>query len=256
MRMNIVIIEDEKWTAEDLADTILQVDPQSQIVAVLQSVKEAIIYLKNNPSPDLIFSDIQLGDGLSFDIFSAVTTTTPVIFCTAFDEYALHAFKANGIDYMLKPFTLESVQAALSKFHSLRSTQPVHDDNYLQSFIKQITAQYQPKTTAILVYYKDIILPIKVDDIALFYVENENTHLVTFDNKTYYPKNNLDELEKLTGTEFFRANRQCLINRKSVVNASSYLSRKLSVSVSVPFHDIITISKEKTPQFLAWLSGN
>ncbi|WP_221393407.1 LytTR family DNA-binding domain-containing protein [Dyadobacter sp. NIV53] len=254
--MKIVIIEDEKWTAEDLAETIIQVEPESQIVAVLQSVKEAIAYFKINIAPDVIFSDIQLGDGLSFEIFSGINITTPVIFCTAFDEYALNAFKANGIDYLLKPFTQVSVQSALNKFHNLTNSQPVKNENYFQSFIQEITSQYQPKHSAILVYYKDVIMPVKVDDIALFYVENEITHLLTFDNKTYYPKSNLDELEKTVGNLFFRANRQCLLNRKSVVNASSYLSRKLSVAVSVPFNDIITVSKEKTPQFLAWLSGS
>jgi two-component system response regulator LytT len=254
--MKIIIIEDEKWTADDLADTIIQAAPASEIVAVLQSVKEALTYFSKNAAPDLIFSDIQLGDGLSFEIFSAIEITTPVIFCTAFDEYALNAFNANGIDYLLKPFTLTSVQAAIKKFNNLRNSQPVNNDSYFQSLIKEISNQYQPRQTAILVYYKDVIMPVKLDDIALFYVENEITHLVTFDNKTYYPKSNLDELEKITGAGFFRANRQCLLNRKSVVNASSYLSRKLSVAVSIPFNDIITVSKEKTPQFLAWLSGH
>lgn len=252
--MKVVIVEDEKWTAEDLAETIIQVQPESQIVAVLQSVKEGIAYFKNNTAPDLIFSDIQLGDGLSFEIFSAVNITTPVIFCTAFDEYALKAFKANGIDYMLKPFTQESVSAAFSKFQNLRGS--TIQESYFQSFITQMASQYQPKTSAVLVYYKDVILPIKIDDIALFYFENEITHLLTFNRKIYYPKSNLDELEKITGSQFFRANRKCLLNRKSVLNASSYLSRKLSVSVSVPFDQIITVSKEKTPQFLAWLAGN
>ena len=254
MKMKVVIIEDEKWTAEDLAETIIQVHPDSQIVAVLQSVKEGIVYFKNNAAPDLIFSDIQLGDGLSFEIFSAVNITTPVIFCTAFDEYALKAFKANGIDYMLKPFTQESVSAAFNKFQNLRGS--ASQESYFQSFITQMASQYQPKTSAVLVYYKDVILPIKIEDIALFYFENEITHLLTFDKKIYYPKSNLDELEKITGSQFFRANRKCLLNRKSVLNASSYLSRKLSVSISVPFDQIITVSKEKTPQFLAWLSGN
>ena len=254
MRMKIAIIEDEKWTAEDLAETIIQAEPESQIIAILQSVKEAISYFKSNASPDVIFSDIQLGDGLSFEIFSAVSLTTPVIFCTAFDEYALNAFKANGIDYLLKPFTLASVQASLVKFHTLRNSGL--NQNYFQSVIKEITSQYQPKQSAILVYYKDVILPVKIDEIALFYVENEITHLLTFDSKIYYPKNNLDELEKVTGSDFFRANRKCLLNRKSVLNASSYLSRKLSVSISVPFQHIITVSKEKTPQFLSWLSGS
>jgi len=253
--MKIVIIEDEKLTANDLADTIVQAEPTGEIVALLHSVDEAISYFKNHTIPDLIFSDIQLGDGLSFDIFSAITLETPVIFCTAFDEYALNAFKANGIEYLLKPFSLATVQAALSKFHRLRNVQPDKRNDSLQSFIEEFTSQFQPRQSAILVYYKDMILPVKVDEIALFYVENEITHLLTFDNKVYYPKSNLDDLEKITGNGFFRANRQCLLNRKSVVNASSYLSRKLSVAVSVPFNDIITVSKEKTPQFLSWLSG-
>lgn len=254
--MRIVIIEDEKLTADDLAETIVQAGPENEIIAILQSVQEALTYFRSTHAPDLIFSDIQLGDGLSFEIFSALQMNTPVIFCTAFDEYALNAFKANGIDYLLKPFTLISVQAALTKFHNLRNVAPSQNETYFQSFIKEITTQYQPRQSAILVYYKDMILPVKVDDIALFYVENEITHLLTFENKIYYPKSNLDELEKITGNQFFRANRQCLLNRLSVVNASSYLSRKLSVAVSVPFNDIITVSKEKTPQFLSWLSGN
>ena len=251
--MKIVIIEDEIWTAEDLAETILQLQPESQIVATLQSVKEATAYFRKNPQPDLIFSDIQLGDGLSFEIFSALNISTPVIFCTAFDEYALKAFKANGIDYLLKPFTLESVQAAFSKFNNLR--RPGMDENYFKSFISEITAQMQPKNAAVLVYFRDVILPVKVEDIALFYLENEITHLLTFDKKIYHPKSTLDELEKIVGADFFRANRKCLVCRKTITKASSYLSRKLTVSVSVPFDSIITISKEKTPHFLAWLSG-
>lgn len=253
MIMKIAIIEDEKWTAEDLAETIGQVEPQSQIVALLPSVKEAIAYFKSNTAPDLIFSDIQLGDGLSFDIFSALDMNIPIIFCTAFDEYALKAFKTNGVDYLLKPFTPESVQAAFNKLHNLQNSGP--SPAYFQNFIKEISAQYQPKPSAILVYLKDLILPIKVEDIALCYVENEITHLLTFSNKIYYPSSNLDQLEETLGNDFFRANRQVLLSKNSVVNASSYLSRKLSVSVSVPYDSIITVSKKKAPQFLAWLSG-
>jgi len=253
--MKIVIIEDEKLTADDLVNTIIKIAPEYEISAVLQSVADAIKYFTDNVPPDLIFSDIQLGDGLSFDIFSALSMSTPVIFCTAFDEYALKAFKANGIDYLLKPFTLASVRAAINKFNGLRNTESDKRDGF-ESFMKQINAGYQSKSSAILVYFKDIIQPVKTDDIALFYVENEVTQLVTFENKTYYPKSKLDDLEKMVGNQFFRANRQCLLNRKSVINASSYFSRKLSVTVSVPFHNVITVSKEKTPQFLNWLSGN
>src|SRR5690554_4353602 len=117
--MKIVIIEDEKLTAKDLEDMILEAAPSSQIVATLYSVKQAVAYLGKNPAPNLIFSDIQLGDGLSFDIFSEVNINTPIVFCTAYDEYALKAFRLNGIDYMLKPFTQEAVKAALEKYDDL-----------------------------------------------------------------------------------------------------------------------------------------
>jgi len=251
--MKVLIIEDEKLTADDLADTIRQADPSCEIVAILYSVKEGLVYFANNAAPDLIFSDIQLGDGLSFDIFGARPMSAPVIFCTAFDEYALKAFKANGIDYLLKPFTLTSVEAALNKYKTLTSAKLTPNSDYLH-LIKEIIAERQQKPSSILVYYKDIILPVQIDDIALCFVKNEITHILTFNLKTFFPKSNLDELEKLTGNRFFRTNRQCLVNRKSVLNATSYLSRKLSVTISVPFDDIITVSREKTPQFLQWLS--
>ena len=115
--MKIVIIEDEKLTADDLADTILKVSPGVQIVARLSSVKDAIIWFRKNKQPDLIFSDIQLGDGLCFEIFRKQSVTTPVIFCTAFDEYALAAFKANGIDYILKPYDEQTIASALTRYN-------------------------------------------------------------------------------------------------------------------------------------------
>src|SRR5699024_12622933 len=120
--MDIVIIEDEPLTAEDLADTISKVDDRSQVVACLESIKESVDYFNNNDSPDLIFSDIQLSDGLCFELFSQLDITIPVIFCTAYNEYAIQAFKANGIDYIVKPFTAEMVSEALGRYHNLKHT--------------------------------------------------------------------------------------------------------------------------------------
>src|ERR1700739_2942430 len=120
--MKVVIIEDEKLTAEDLEESIKNAAPDATITAILKSVKEAVDYFKQNSVPDLIFSDIQLGDGLSFEIFKSLSLTVPVIFCTAYDEYALNAFKANGVDYIVKPYTQKNITEAITKFKELKKS--------------------------------------------------------------------------------------------------------------------------------------
>ncbi|MEN6618509.1 MAG: LytTR family DNA-binding domain-containing protein [Rikenellaceae bacterium] len=250
--MKIIIIEDERLTAENLADIITTLEPDAQIVAILYSIKEAISYFKKHPAPDLIFSDIQLGDGLSFDIFKSLNIPSPVIFCTAYDEYALNAFKANGIEYVLKPFTSKTVADALHKYHSLLNTfteNTIHFDAILDI----LNNTGMKKSSSVLVNYRDKILPINIDDIALFYIEDEITQLLTFSEKKFSVSKNLEELEQLSGNDFFRANRQYLLNRKSIKDISHYFSRKLLVNLVVPFKYPIVVSKEKTPQFLSWL---
>jgi DNA-binding LytR/AlgR family response regulator len=253
--MEIVIIEDERLTADDLAETIKQVQPDAEIVAILRSVKEATQYLKAGNTPDLIFSDIQLGDGLSFEIFSSLAVTAPVIFCTAYDEYALTAFKANGIDYILKPFTSETIGLALQRYQSLRNTFSVNTLQQYEAILKVFAGREAQRPAALLIHHLDKILPVKLESIALFYLKNEVTHLLTFNGKVYCPNKSLDELERITGDTFFRINRQYLIAHKAVTGATNYLSRKLSVTLTVPFEEVITVSKEKAPAFLKWLSG-
>ena len=252
--MNIVIIEDERIVADDLEASIEQLLDQPARIVQLHSVKEAIDYLQSSPSIDLIFSDIQLGDGLSFEIFLAVPLAVPIIFCTAYDEYALQAFKANGIDYILKPFTLETLEGAIQKYTQLKKTFSA-DPGIQYATIMQLLANREPqKTASVLVYHQDKIIPIKVEDIAFFYLENEITHLHTFTGKTHYPNKKLDELESMTDPVFFRANRQFLICRRAIVDVSSFFSRKLSINLTIPFHEKIVVSKAKAPQFLEWLT--
>jgi two-component system response regulator LytT len=252
--MNIVIIEDERIVADDMERSIMQLVDEPVSIAKLHSVKEAIGYFKDAPSTDLIFSDIQLGDGLSFEIFIAVNITVPVIFCTAYDEYALDAFKANGIDYILKPFTGQILQGALQRYSQLKKAfsteQPPHYDTLLQLLSRPETQ----KSSSVLVYHQDKIIPVRLEDIALFYLANEVTHLLTFSGKTYYPNKNLDELEKISGNSFFRANRQFLVCRKAITDVSNFFSRKLSVNLNIPFADKVIVSKGKAPQFLNWLT--
>ncbi len=253
--MNIIIIEDERITADELAGTINNLEPDAKIVAILSSVKTAVAYFQKNESPDLIFSDIQLGDGLSFEIFKAVKISAPVIFCTAYDEYALNAFKTNGIDYILKPSTSQTIADALAKYRSLRETFGGKIQRY-DSILDALIKRESPKYASILVFYKEKILPVKMDEIALFYIDNEVTYLLTFTSQKYVAGKTLEELEQLSGSNFFRINRQYLVNRKAVIDASRYFLRKLSVNLSIPYKEKILVSKEKTPQFLNWLEMN
>lgn len=152
--MDIIIIEDEPITAEDLREIIIHVNPQANVVKILSSVKEAISYLRANPAVDLIFSDIQLGDGLSFEIYQQVDVKAPIVFCTAYDEYALTAFRTNGIHYILKPFNEVMIQEALTKFHSLKSTFSL-DSQALLQLMQTLTRGPQDKSTSILVYQRE-----------------------------------------------------------------------------------------------------
>lgn len=255
--MRVVIIEDEVLTAKDLADTLVKVDPGIEVVSILHSVAEGVSYFHRSVNIDLIFSDIQLGDGLSFEIFQRVVIPTPVIFCTAYDEYALKAFKANGMDYVLKPFTTKTIAEALRKYNKLQNHFSGNSESY-SSIAEQIREDSTASGAAILVYFKDKIIPVKLKDIALFYIENEVSYLVTFDQRKYSAGKSLEELERIAGNDFYRANRKLLISRKAIKDASPLAHRKLAVNLSIPFDYKmpITVSKIKVPQFLQWLSGS
>ncbi len=250
--MNIVIIEDEKLTATDLEQTIKAVVPDCNISAILNSVKVAVDYFNNESMPDLIFSDIQLGDGLSFDIFKTVKITSPVIFCTAYDEYALEAFKTNSIDYILKPFSEDSVLDAINKYRQMKQSFATKEYDY-DSVINALLQKKNITTSSILVHYKDKILPVRMNNIALFYIEVEVVSLLTLDGKRYHVSKSLDELNKITGEDFFRTNRQSLVNRNAIKDVSHYFSGKLSVNLNVSYEGKILVSRAKRTTFLEWL---
>lgn len=257
--MRILIIEDEQAVSKDLYNTILKSWKNTDLPEITQvySVKEATDCLKNKKEFDLIFSDIQLGDGLCFDIFKQVKTSSPIIFCTAFDDYAIRAFKENGIDYILKPFTRSTIRAALEKYENFKL---IFQSNTSSTFDYEQLLQLMSKprednnVASILVYIRDKIIPLKREDIALFYVKNNETLILTLNGKTYFPNKSLDELEKITGNYFFRANRQFLVSRAIIDNAYQFFSRKLALELKIDFPEKITISKEKKSAFMEWLS--
>lgn len=254
--MKVVIIEDESLTAEDLAEILLKFPDGIQVIKILASVTEAITYFKQNTYPDLIFCDIQLGDGHSFEIFKAVQIDVPVIFCTAYDEYALEAFKNNGIAYILKPFVKKDIKAAIEKYKSLRALlgkTGFNFDNLLKNIHPGLI--HEKKISALLITWKDKIIPVKINDIALFNIDYKTTQLITFDNQVYFVNHTLDELEEICGEIFYRANRQYLINRNAVSEALQYYARKLIVKLKIDGKHEIIISKSRVPEFLSWLRG-
>lgn len=253
--LRVVIIEDEKYTAIDLADTLKKADDSIEIVTTLTSVEQALGFFKTENEFDLIFSDIQLPDGLSFDVFKSVKITVPVIFCTAYDKYALDAFDANGIDYLLKPFTKASVSKALDKYLALKSNFKTPDSN-LDKLIQKLGQQLNRKSNSVIIYQGDKILPVEVSKIALFYLEDDYVFALTFEAQKHILTQTLEELEKLCGVDFFRANRQYLVNRKAVKDASKYFNRKILINLTVNYPGQILVGKLKATLFLQWLANN
>jgi two-component system, LytTR family, response regulator LytT len=254
--MKVIIIEDEQLTAEDLASTITELRPDYSIVKILSSIKEAKAYFENPHEFNLIFSDIHLGDGLSFDIFKAISIKTPIIFCTAYDNHAIEAFKVNGIDYILKPFNKKSISEAIDKFERLSSPVTSIDSNIttLLELFKQKPNENNHKS--ILVHVKDKIIPIKLEDIAVFFIRNDMTSILDFNGKLFSINETLEEIESLDLPFLFRANRQVIVNRTVVKDASHHFARKLVLNLNIPFTEQIIISKEKSPLFLNWLKNN
>jgi two-component system response regulator LytT len=256
--MNIVIIEDESMTSEDMAEIIMGMKAGITIAAILSSVKEAISYFMESPKIDLIFSDIQLGDGLSLEIFKSVDIKAPIIFCTAYDEYALDAIKSNGIEYILKPFTKETIESAINKYNRLQKhfSPAATDYEKLIQEIAKTSDTISKQHRSILVYYRDKVLPVKIDDIALFHIDGEVNRLICFDGKSFIVNQSLDELEHVVQNKFFRVNRQYLLNRLAVRDASYYFSRKYVVNLTVAVKEAVIVGKSKSAAFLRWLAGS
>jgi two-component system, LytTR family, response regulator LytT len=254
--MKAIIIEDELLTAEDLAAILLKLPVEIEVLKILSSVKEALQYFSNGQKPDIIFCDIELGDGHSFEIFKRIHLSVPVIFCTAYDKYALQAFEHNGVGYVLKPFTKKSIKEALDKFIGLKKEiAPAPADlSFLLSGI-QLAQKQEKKTSSLLVSWKDKIIPVRHDEIALFGHEFKTTFLITKANQKFVINYTLDELEQMCGNIFYRANRQYLINREAVEEALQYSARKLFIKLKITGEFDITVAKAKVPEFLSWLKN-
>ncbi|MCK9207624.1 MAG: LytTR family DNA-binding domain-containing protein [Salinivirgaceae bacterium] len=251
--MKILIIEDEPHTANILKEFILKIRPQSEVLAIFESITQTVkFFTETLVYPELVFMDIQLADGLSFDIFPKVSIKCPVIFCTAYDQYTLKAFKNNGIEYLLKPVKEEDIEAAFQKVENFKQfTDP---ENEVMSLLKKTLSAKIRYKNSILIRVKESFIPIPILNIALFYVENEIVYAITFDNQKYPVFKPMADIEnEIDPHQFYRISRQFLINRLAVKEIQPYFNRKVVVKTQFKLDQQLVVSRLKVTDFMNWI---
>jgi two-component system, LytTR family, response regulator LytT len=250
--MKVVIIEDEVANTNRLEKLLLSIDSHMQVVARLQTVEESIDWvMKNTSVPDLFFMDIQLTDGLSFEIFKRVSIAQPIVFTTAYDEYALQAFKVNGIDYLLKPIKVEELEKALNKAKQMIPRQ----DNSLLEYLKKIDLSKPSYRSRFLVSFRDMLIPVGVHEVAYFSSENKTTFLTLHTKERYIVDQTLEELEnELDPSIFFRATRQFIISQKAIAKIHQHFAGKLKIELNPAVKEEVLLSREKSSALKEWLN--
>lgn len=251
--MNALIIEDEILAAKHLKHILDEVG-NIKVIGILESISETIDWFGNNDMPDIVFMDINLADGLAFEIFNHVNILCPIVFTTAYDEYALKAFKVNSIDYLLKPIEVADIQVALNKLKVLST--PEKNNNSLAGLIDFFSREQKYKTHFLIPSKGDKLIPVRVNDLLYFYIDSGRVKAQASDMRSYYFDNTLDELiEMLDPHLFFRANRQYIIKREAVRDVDLWFSGKLIVNLNADTPGKIVVSKARVPEFKTWFSG-
>ncbi|GAB5525822.1 MAG: LytTR family DNA-binding domain-containing protein [Roseivirga sp.] len=251
--MNVLIFEDEKLASERLIELLKELRPSMEVVGSVKSVEAAVLWLENNDQPDLIISDIQLLDGTSFEIFSQVQVACPVIFTTAYDQYAIKAFEVNSVDYLLKPIGQDKLEAALVKFEAKAGsgTASGFDIEQIRSLLGSSTPEYKSR---FLVKVGQRIRAIPIEKVAYFFSRDKLTYIVTFENQKYPIDQTLEELEGLINPkDFFRVNRKFVVHFNSVADIHPYFKGRVKLGLSPQIEEEIVVSSEKTPVFKRWL---
>lgn len=252
--MNILIIEDEEPAAARLEKLLKDIEPSVNVIDTIVSVKSAVKFFKENDCPDLALMDIQLADGVSFDIFKEIQVDCPIIFITAFNQYAIDAFKLNSVDYLLKPVKKEELAAAINKFKKNRQQKPNININDLVDLFSAQKTEYQKR---LIVRFGEQIKAIEIDNIAYFFVENKITYLFTKSKLQYPVDHNLDELEKIIDPHiFYRINRQFIINIHSIEKMVTYSKARVKLTLNPPASEETIVSAERSAEFKIWLLGN
>ena len=250
--INILIIEDEEPAANRLKKMVVEIEPEANILENIVSVSSALTWLKNNPQPDLIFSDIQLSDGLSFEIFKNIEVNCPVIFITAYDEYAIDAFKVNSIDYLLKPIKKDDLENALQKFKKLNNKTSAGLD--IEKVLEVFKTPKSDFKTRFIVRYGEHIKTIKIEEVAYFYTEDKINFLTTNEGRRYTIDYNLDNLESLLDPKiYFRINRQFIICIHAISEMFTYSKSRVLIKLNPPCKHETIVSTERSGDFKLWL---
>ena len=249
----VIIVEDETAAAVNLRSMLTNIDPATEVVAVLESVEEAVEFFSKEVDADVVFMDIHLADGDSFRIFQSVEIAIPIIFTTAYDEYALQAFKVNSIDYLLKPFKEEDLSRALDKLARLTASERERRNQ----MVAEIGAGGAESMQTLLVRYKDKIIPVAMSDVAFFYTFSERVTLTTLSGQSYPVDKTLEALsQQLSQSEFFRANRQFIVSRRAVKDIAVWFGSRLALNLTIETPERIIISKARVPEFKQWLQSS
>lgn len=255
MKIKALIIEDEEPAAARLQKLIAKADPDIEILDVIVSVRSAVNYFSKNTPPDLVFLDIHLADGESFEIFRQVTVSCPIIFTTAYDEFALQAFKVNSVDYLLKPVKEEELKSALKKYRQLHGEpeKPAVDYEKLAELIHREKSGFKKR---LLIRYGDILKMIDIKDAAYFFSENKMTYVCTKEKSKHAVDHTLDELEKMLDPEkFFRINRQFIVSADSIDKMITVSKSRVKLALKPPSEHETIVSSERSGRFREWLAG-
>ncbi len=250
--MKILIIEDEKIAADKLERQLKQLDPDFEVAEKIDSVIKAVDWLNNNEA-DLIFLDIHLSDGLSFTIFEEVEINTPIIFTTAYDAYAIQAFKLNSIDYLLKPINKGDLELALQKFHRLHGENSNQDYLHLIALLKGKEHAFQER---FMVYTGEKIKSVNIQQVAYFFAEGKYVFLVDKDNKQFIIDFTLSKLQTLLDPNlFFRINRKFIIHIDAIHQMEPYSKARLKIDLTPPANQDVIVSIERSSEFKKWLNS-
>lgn len=252
--MKILLIEDENAAARRLEKLVMKVDSNAEVVAILDGIRNSVNWLKKNDHPDLILMDIHLSDGPCFKIFEEVEINIPVIFTTAYDEYALKAFEVNSVDYLLKPIKMEDLEQALKKYRRFYGkTDEFKPNQQLADFIKEISSPAKKRFT---IRIGSKIRLVYEKEIAYCYTSDKITFICTFDNKRFPLDLSMDGLENaLDRNSFFRINRQYIINISAIEEMYAYSKSRVKVSLNPAPEDDLIVSVERSGRFKKWLEG-
>lgn len=254
-KLNVAIIEDEVPAARLLLSMIERLRPDWQVTVIPGSVEEAVQWFGEHSHPDIIFLDIQLSDGNSFDFISTARPSSVIIFTTAYDEYAIRAFSVNSIDYLLKPIDEERLRESIEKYEALFASKKESSEDYLDLILDSLQRKEKRFRTRFLISGVNSFRTLQVADIAYFYSENKVTFAVTHAGQEHIIDLSLNKLsEQLDPDQFFRANRQVILCVDAITHVEPYFNGKIVVAVKPPYKDKVTISEEKVSSFKLWLN--